>query len=70
MLATIDVRIEEWMYTQIKEEANPRRREILKKGLGHGILEFLKTIWYPTAGSLEHLYPEWEAGSEQRLPLS
>jgi hypothetical protein len=30
------------------------------KGLGHGTLEFLKAIWLPTIGNLEHLYPEWE----------
>lgn len=60
ILTVIDTIIEEWMTKQIAEELNPRRRELLKKGLGHGTLEFLKTIWYPTLGSLDHLYPEWE----------
>lgn len=60
ILTVIDTIIEEWMTKQIAEELNPRRRKLLKKGLGHGTLEFLKTIWYPTLGSLDHLYPEWE----------
>lgn len=33
---------------------------MLAKGLGHGTKEFLKTVWYPAAGNLDHLYPEWE----------
>jgi hypothetical protein len=59
-LAIIDAAIDKWMSKQITEELNPRRREFLKNGLGHGTLEFLRTIWYPTIGSLDHLYPEWE----------
>lgn len=57
---TIDDIIESWVNQQIAEESNPRRRELLMKGLGHGTLEFIKTVWYPAIGSLEHLYPEWE----------
>jgi hypothetical protein len=60
VLSVLDIKIEEWISKQIAEELNPRRRELLKKGLGHGTLEFLRTIWYPIIGSLEHLYPEWE----------
>lgn len=50
----------EWLEKNISEEKNPRRREILEKGLGHGTVEFLRMIWYPTIGNFEHLYPEWE----------
>ena len=49
-----------WLARQIAEESNPRRREILKKGLSHGTIKFLQTIWYPVIGNLDHLYPEWE----------
>ncbi|GIQ69057.1 transcriptional regulator [Xylanibacillus composti] len=52
--------MDEWVSKQIAEEANPRRREILQKGLGHGTKEFLRTVWYPAVGNLKHLYPEWE----------
>jgi hypothetical protein len=41
-LAAYDAIIEDWMAKQIAEETNPRRREFLKKGLGHGTLEFLR----------------------------
>ncbi len=33
---------------------------MLEKGLGHGTIEFLKTIWYPAVGNFNHLFPEWE----------
>ncbi|WP_017756219.1 transcriptional regulator [Calidifontibacillus oryziterrae] len=49
-----------WLGENINEEKNPRRREILEKGLGHGTIEFLRKIWFPTVGSFNHLYPEWE----------
>lgn len=49
-----------WLEKQIAEERNPRRRELLKKGLGYGTVEFLRTIWYPTVGNLDDLYPEFE----------
>ncbi len=49
-----------WLQKNILEETNHRRREILKKGLGHGTVEFLRFIWYPTIGNFDHLYPEWE----------
>ncbi|WP_100405266.1 transcriptional regulator [Bacillus solitudinis] len=49
-----------WLQKNISEEKNHRRREILKKGLGHGTVEFLRLIWYPTIGNFKHLYPEWE----------
>ncbi len=55
-----DTIMDEWLTEQIIEEKNPRRRELLQKGLGHGTREFLRTIWYPVVGNLMHLYPEWE----------
>lgn len=51
---------EKWMQEQITEEKNHRRRELLKKGLGHGTVQFLRSIWFPTVGNFNHLYPEWE----------
>ncbi len=51
---------EQWLQGQIEEESNPRRRELLKKGLGHGTVELLRTIWYPAIGNFDHLYAEWE----------
>ncbi|MGP4042546.1 transcriptional regulator [Gracilibacillus sp. D59] len=52
--------MDDWLQKNISEEKNHRRREILKKGLGHGTVEFLRLIWYPTVGNFDHLYPEWE----------
>ncbi|KHF41066.1 MarR family transcriptional regulator [Halalkalibacter okhensis] len=51
---------EEWIQKQISEEKNHRRRELLEKGLGHGTVQFLHSIWFPTVGNFNHLYPEWE----------
>ncbi|RXJ02533.1 transcriptional regulator [Anaerobacillus alkaliphilus] len=51
---------EAWIEKNILEESNPRRRELLEKGLGFGTVEFLREIWYPTVGNFDHLYPEWE----------
>jgi hypothetical protein len=51
---------EEWLLNHIKNESNPRRRELLDKGLGHGTIEFLRAVWFPAVGNLDHLYPEWE----------
>lgn len=50
----------DWIQKNISEEQNPRRLEMLKKGLGHGTVEFLRKIWFPTVGNFNHLYPEWE----------
>lgn len=49
-----------FMASQIASETNNRRRERLEKGLGHGEMEFLRTVWYPVIGHFDHLYPEWE----------
>jgi len=51
---------DKWMQLQIEDEKNHRRRELLKKGLGHGTVELLRTIWFPTIGNFDYLYPEWE----------
>lgn len=53
-------RYEQWLQENISEEKNHRRREILEKGLGHGTVEFLRSIWYPAVGNFDHLFPEWE----------
>ncbi|QOR65879.1 transcriptional regulator [Cytobacillus suaedae] len=49
-----------WLNDNIEHEKNHRRREILENGLGHGTVEFLRSIWYPTVGNFDHLFPEWE----------
>lgn len=55
-----DQKYEEWISLNLKEEENPRRRELLEKGLGHGTVEFLRSVWYPAVGNFNYLYPEWE----------
>jgi hypothetical protein len=59
-LGGFDAVFDQWLKKQIEEEINPRRRELLQKGLGHATVELLRTIWYPVIGNLDHLYPEWE----------
>lgn len=51
---------EQWLQENVDHETNPRRRELLNKGLGHGTVEFLKSVWFPAVGNLNHLLPEWE----------
>lgn len=51
---------EMWMQKQIEQEKNHRRRELLQKGLSHGTVQLLHSIWYPVVGNFDHLYPEWE----------
>jgi len=51
---------EQWLQDQIDREKNPRRRELLNNGLGHGTVEFLRTIWFPAIGNLDYLHPEYE----------
>ncbi|WP_096202584.1 transcriptional regulator [Bacillus sp. FJAT-45350] len=60
MVSKFEIKYEEWLQTNLTEERNPRRRELLENGLGHGTVEFLRSIWFPTIGNLDHLYPEWE----------
>lgn len=59
-MVTAELAIESWMNSQITTEQNARRRDLLHKGLGHGAMHFLKTVWYPAIGNLEHLHAEWE----------
>ncbi|GGF86600.1 hypothetical protein GCM10010912_34870 [Paenibacillus albidus] len=49
-----------WLKSNLENESNHRRRELLGKGLGHGTFEFLRTVWFPPIGNLDHLFPEWE----------
>jgi hypothetical protein len=51
---------EEWLQENMSMESNPRRRELLNKGLGHGTVEFLRSVWFPAVGNFNHLLPEWE----------
>lgn len=51
---------EEWLHACSVAEKNHRRRELLGKGLGHGTVEFLRSVWFPVVGNFEHLHPEWE----------
>lgn len=60
MVGKFQQKYEEWIHEQINEENNYRRRELLEKGLGHGTVEFLRSIWFPVVGNFDHLYPEWE----------
>ncbi|MCH1640452.1 transcriptional regulator [Paenibacillus timonensis] len=55
-----DQAFDAWMARQMEEEKNPRRLELLKKGLGHGTMEFMRFVWFPAVGQFDHLYPEWE----------
>ncbi|AZS15892.1 transcriptional regulator [Paenibacillus lutimineralis] len=59
-MSTFEQIYEEWLEKNIAQEENQRRRELLVKGLGHGTIEFLRTIWYPAVQHFDHLYPEWE----------
>ncbi|MFD1174960.1 transcriptional regulator [Paenibacillus puldeungensis] len=60
MITIFEEAYEDWLSLQLAEEQNPRRLELLQKGLGHGTLEFLRTIWFPVVKNFNHLYPEWE----------
>ena len=59
-MLSFEPKYEEWIQKQISKEKNHRRRELLEKGLGHGTVQFLRSIWFPTVGNFNHLYPEWE----------
>ncbi len=59
-MGVFDQHYEEWLHKQIVEEKNPRRRELLNKGLGHGTVAFLRSSWHPAIGHLDYLFPEWE----------
>ncbi|MDE5416250.1 transcriptional regulator [Alkalihalobacterium chitinilyticum] len=59
-MAKFQEEYDKWLQIQISEESNPRRRELLEKGLGHGTVEFLRLVWFPVVGNFDDLYPEWE----------
>ncbi|MEF2246100.1 transcriptional regulator [Paenibacillus sp. IITD108] len=59
-MSSFEKRMEQWLYEQIAAEKNPRRQELLQKGIGHGTKEFLSKIWYPAVGNFNDLYAEWE----------
>ncbi|NOU90784.1 transcriptional regulator [Paenibacillus sp. LMG 31460] len=59
-MSRFDLKYEEWLQSNIVHETNHRRRELLEKGLGHGTMEFLRSVWFPTVNNFDHLYPEWE----------
>ncbi|TXK86198.1 transcriptional regulator [Paenibacillus sp. N3.4] len=59
-MLSFDQAYEGWMQRIITLEQNNRRRELLNKGLGHGTLEFLRSVWFPIIRNFDHLYPEWE----------
>ncbi|OPA80932.1 transcriptional regulator [Paenibacillus selenitireducens] len=59
-MARFDQHYENWLQENLDMEKNPRRRELLTKGLGHGTVEFLRSIWFPVVGNMNHLHPEWE----------
>lgn len=59
-MSLFERKYEEWLQANIDSERNHRRREFLEKGLRHGTVEFLRTVWFPAIGNFEHLLPEWE----------
>lgn len=59
-MTPFETKLKEWLGEQAAHESNPRRRELLGRGLGHGTVEFLRTIWYPAIGNFNHLHAEWE----------
>lgn len=48
-----------WMDRTIKN-STPERRRRLQKGLGHAELLFLRRVWWPAVGTMDHLHPEYE----------
>lgn len=59
-MSRFDQQYELWTHTNILNEKNTRRLEILQKGLGHGTVEFLRSVWFPAIGNFNDLHPEWE----------
>lgn len=59
-MSAFETKLNQWLHDQLAVEKNPRRLELLQKGIGHSTNEFLKTIWYPAVGNFNHLYAEWE----------
>lgn len=59
-MVRFEQKYEEWLQANILQEKNHRRVELLEKGLGHGTVEYLRLVWFPSVGNFDHLYPEWE----------
>lgn len=59
-MSLFEQKYEEWIKANLYIESNHRRQELLENGLGHGTVEFLRLVWFPTVGNFDHLYPEWE----------
>ncbi|WP_338552782.1 transcriptional regulator [Paenibacillus sp. KS-LC4] len=59
-MSRFEQQYDEWMQENLNNEKNPRRLELLHKGLGHGTKEFLRSVWFPAVGHFNHLLPEWE----------
>ncbi|GAB6926566.1 hypothetical protein JCM10914A_05490 [Paenibacillus sp. JCM 10914] len=59
-MSRFDQQYELWVEANILNEQNPRRLEILNRGLGHGTIEFLRSVWFPAIGNFNDLHPEWE----------
>ncbi|MEK3885683.1 transcriptional regulator [Paenibacillus sp. PL2-23] len=60
MSALFEKQYDKWLNFHISNEKNPKRKELLNKGLSHSTVKFLQSIWFPTIGSLSNLYPEYE----------
>lgn len=60
MSISFDETYNHWITARIAEEKNPRRREILNRGLSHGTVAFLRVIWFPAIGNFNDLHPEYE----------
>lgn len=58
-MTDFEQKLDEWLQGQLAQ-ANARRRELLEKGLGHGTMVFLRTIWCPAVRNFDHLHAEWE----------
>lgn len=59
-MSRFEQQLEEWLQINLDKENNPRRQELLAKGLGYGTVEFLRAVWFPAVGNFNYLFPEWE----------
>ncbi|MBP1990972.1 hypothetical protein J2Z66_002579 [Paenibacillus eucommiae] len=54
-MSHFELKYEEWLEANMNSENNHKRRELLSKGLGHGTVEFLRSVWFPAVGHFDHL---------------